>query len=157
MKDFKEKYYEQSIFWNQDYLQNPAERERIQETISAIPSDTHSILDVGCGNGAFVNALVSTFPDKFDRITGLDISEEALKYVKSEKIHGAIIDLPFENESFDAVTCLEVLEHLPQEDFRKGILELQRVSRKHIIITVPNAQNLESSSVICPECYCWLD
>lgn len=157
MKDFKEEYYEQSIFWNQDYLQNPAERERIQETISAIPSDTHSVLDVGCGNGTFVNALVNTFPDKFDRITGLDASKEALKYVKSEKIHGTIIDLPFQNESFDMVTCLEVLEHLPREDFRKGILELQRVSRKHIIVTVPNDQNLESSSVMCPECYCWFN
>jgi hypothetical protein len=77
--------------------------------------------------------------------------------VKTEKIYGTIIDLPFRNESFDLVTCLEVLEHLPHEEFKKGISELQRICRKYIIITVPNDSDLRSSLVMCPECYCWFN
>lgn len=64
---------------------------------------------------------------------------------------------PFKNESFDLVTSLEVLEHLPQEDFKRGISELQRVSKKYILITVPNEGDLERSLVMCPKCYCWFN
>jgi hypothetical protein len=52
---------------------------------------------------------------------------------------------------------LEVLEHLPCEDLLKGILELQKVSRKYILVTVPNGEGLERSLVRCPECYCWFN
>jgi len=157
MKNFKKEYYEQSIFWDQDYLQNPAEKERIKQIINAIPHNTHTVLDVGCGNSAFLNTLTSTFPDRFGRVVGFDSSKEALKYVKTEKTYGTVSDLPFKGESFDLVTSLEVLEHLTQEDFKKGVSELQRVSKKYIIITVPNDQDLERSLVICPKCHCWFN
>lgn len=157
MKDYKKEYYEQEVFWEYDYSKIPAEKERIKEIIEIIRSDVRSILDVGCGNGTFVNTLNSALPDKFDKTVGLDSSKEALKYVKTEKINGSITNLPFEDNSYDLVTCLEILEHLPQEDFKKGILELQRVSKKYIIITVPNDQDLERSLVMCPKCYCWFN
>ncbi|UCD84846.1 MAG: class I SAM-dependent methyltransferase [Deltaproteobacteria bacterium] len=153
MKDYRKEYYEQPTFWNQDYLKMPAEKERIQEIINAVPPDTGSILDVGCGNGAFVNTFVGTFSNK--KVVGLDSSEEALKYVRTDKIRGNITSLPFENDTFDLVLCLEVLEHLPEDDFREGISELQRVSKSHIVITVPNQEDLELSLVMCPKCYCW--
>ena len=152
MKDYRKEYYKQNTFWNQDYLKIPAEKERIQEIIYAVPPDTGSILDVGCGNGAFINALIGTFAGK--KVVGLDSSEEALKYVRTDKIKGNITSLPFENDSFDLVSCLEVLEHLPEDDFREGISELQRVSKSHIIVTVPNQEELEASLVMCPKCYC---
>jgi len=154
MRDYRKEYYEQAVFWNYDYLKIPVERERIQEIINVIPSDVQSVLDAGCGNGAFGNVLIDAFPNRFNRVMGLDASKEALKYVKTEKINGTITNLPFEDKSFDLVICLEVLEHLPQADFKKGILEFQRVSKKYIIITVPNSQDLESSLVICPKCHC---
>jgi len=157
MMVYKKEYYEQSDFWNRDYLKIPAEKERIKEIIDTIPSDVRSILDVGCGNGAFVNTLSNGFPNRFDKIVGLDSSKEALKHVKTEKFNGSIGNLPFRDKNFDLVTCLEVLEHLPQKDFEKGILELQRVSKKYIIITVPNEEDLEHSLVMCPKCYCWFN
>lgn len=157
MKDYKKEYYEQSVLWDKNYLEDPAENQRIQEIIEIVPPDVHSVLDVGCGNGVLVNTLTSAFPGRFDRVTGLDSSEEALKYVESEKFHGSITNLPFGKQSFDLVTCLEVLEHLPYADFEKGVLELQRVSKKYVIITVPDRENLEYSSVICPVCHCWFN
>ena len=154
MSDFLKKYYEQSVFWDDNYLENPAEKERVEQIVEIIPSDVNEIFDVGCGNGCFINTLVSSFSNRFNRVIGLDSSDMALKYVKSEKIKGSITNLPFEDESFDLVTSLEVLEHLPQEDFKQGISELHRVSKKYIIITVPNNENLETSLVMCPLCYC---
>lgn len=154
MRDYKKNYYEQSCFWNKDYLEYPAEAERINATISIIPADTRTILDVGCGNGAFINTLSTTFPDKFERIVGLDPSIEALKYVKPQKINNSIDSIPFESESFDLVSCLEVLEHLQEQEFCKGIGELQRVSKKYILISVPNNENLAQALVLCPKCFC---
>jgi len=157
MKDYKKEYYEQITFWNYDYSKKPAEKDRIQKIINLIPIDALTMLDVGCGNGSFVNFLINGSPNRFNKVVGIDSSKEAVKYVKTEKIDGAIDDLPFKDESFDLVTCLEVLEHLPQKDFKKGISELQRVSKKYIIVTVPNMDNLEHSLVMCPKCFCWFN
>jgi len=78
MKDYKKEYYEQPSFWNYDYLNVPAEKERLEEIIKVIPFDVRTILDVGCGNGAFVNALADILLGRFDRIVGADIGKEAL-------------------------------------------------------------------------------
>lgn len=150
MVGFEREYYEQTELWRKDFLGIPAERERITSTIELIPSDVRTILDVGCGDGTFLNSL----PDKY-KIVGLDSSKEALKYVKTKAVHGDIAALPFESASFDLVTCLEVIEHLPHDVFEKALSELQRVSKKYIIISVPNDEDLDYHLVICPECRCW--
>jgi len=150
MTNFERDYYEQSALWEKDFLSIPAERERIIRTIELIPPDVQTILDAGCGNGAFLNSL----PDRYQAI-GLDFSQEALQYVKSKAIRGDIAALPFEAASFDLVTCLEVLEHLPSPVFEKALSELQRVSKKYIIISVPNDEDLDFALVICPACRCW--
>ena len=113
-----------------------------------------SILDAGCGNGALLNHLVAQFPSRFERLVGLDTSDEALKHVKTEHLQGSISEMPFEDGSFDLVTSLEVLEHLLQPDFGLAIAEMQRVSRRYILLTVPNAQNLAGNLVMCPMCCC---
>jgi len=154
MECYKKAYYEQSVFWDEDYLEKPDEKERIDEVIKTIPPDVRSILDVGCGNGSFVNTVADNLRYKFQRVTGLDSAEEALKYVRTEKLKGSIAKLPFEDASFDLVTSLEVLEHLEQNDSNEGRSELQRVSRKYIIVTVPNKEDLIRHLVICPQCYC---
>lgn len=150
MASYEREYYEQAELWQKDLLSIPAERERITSTIELIPPDVRTILDVGCGNGAFLNSL----PNGYQAV-GLDSSQEALKYVKGKAIHGDIAALPFESESFDLVTCLEVLEHLPSGVFEKALSELQRVAKKYIMISVPNNEDLDYHLVICPVCRCW--
>lgn len=154
MIDIKSQYYEQSAFWQSDYYTTAAVIDRISETINSIPIDTQTILDIGCGNGVFINRLVDEFPDRFETIVGLDPCKEALKYVKTAKVNQNINGLPFESNSFDLVSCLEVLEHLPQRDFKKGLSEIQRVSRKYILVSVPNDETLEQFLVLCPKCCC---
>jgi SAM-dependent methyltransferase len=46
-----------------------------------------------------------------------------------------VLQLPFAAASFDAVLCLEVLEHL--EDPAAAVRELLRVARKAVVLSVP--------------------
>jgi hypothetical protein len=45
--------------------------------------------------------------------------------------------LPFPDDHFDVVTCMEVLEHVPDEIFEDGLRELRRVCRGQLLTTVP--------------------
>ncbi|TAL50344.1 methyltransferase type 11 [Patescibacteria group bacterium] len=40
-------------------------------------------------------------------------------------------------EQFDTVLCCEILEHLPFKDFEMVLLDLRKVSREHLIVTLP--------------------
>lgn len=114
-----------------------------------IPADVKSVLDVGCWRGDFLNSL----PDTFEK-TGVDICEEPLKNVKAKTVACSIEALPFENKSFDLVTCFEVLEHLPYPIFAKSVCEIERVSKTFIAVSVPNRQMLKQAYVKCSHCGC---
>jgi ubiquinone/menaquinone biosynthesis C-methylase UbiE len=51
-------------------------------------------------------------------------------------IQGNIIEAPLHHNSFDVVLALEVIEHIPEATL--AIAEMMRISRKHIIISVPS-------------------
>jgi len=148
-EDFEKIYYEQSELWDKDRLDVPVQQQRMVETIALIPADVQTILDAACGNGMFIHAL-----PKIYKVVGLDLSREALRHVRAQKIQGSIGRLPFDTESFDLITCLEVLEHLPRETFARALAEIERVARKYIIVSVPNQEDLEYSLSICPSCRC---
>lgn len=82
------------------------------------------ILDVGCGPGAALLYL-----SRFGDVIGVDLSDEALKFAgKRGKVMKAdISSLPFKDESFDAVSCLDVLYHQWVKDNNKALLEIKRV------------------------------
>lgn len=122
------------------------------EIIENIPKDVKTILDTGCGNGPLVNLIYK----KFERVVGLDSSEEALKHVESEKVLADISSIPFRDKGFDLVVCSETLEHLPEKDYSRAVKEIKRVVKKYIIVTVPNSENLIRSSEMCPNCKRWI-
>jgi SAM-dependent methyltransferase len=144
------KYYENDALWSQDFDQNPQERQRLDETIALIPDDIRSVLDVGCGNGAFVNRLVG----KYDRICGVDRSEAALKFVQTENRCASADTLPFSDQEFDLVTSMEMLEHLPEGIFQSALKELYRTSKRWVMITVPYKEDRHLGLVRCPKCLC---
>jgi SAM-dependent methyltransferase len=53
----------------------------------------------------------------------------------SAQLLGSVDALPFAARTFDVVTCLEVLEHL--NDPRPAALELGRVARRAVVLSVP--------------------
>ncbi len=150
MSNFEQEYYESDRFWEGEAIQDENNLTRIRETASMIPADTLTLTDIGCGNGVFANYLQKEIPKL--NVLAIDRSKAALKFVKTEKKEGDIADIPLPDESFDCVTCLEVIEHLPVEVYLKALSELTRVSKKYVIISVPYAENLEKNHTQCPQC-----
>ena len=97
------------------------------------------LLDIGCGDGT----LGYFAKNKYKEVYGIDISKEALKIAKKrgiivEKVNLNEEKLPFENEYFDAVTCLDVIEHVFEP--RDLIKEINRVLKRggSLVISTPN-------------------
>ena len=97
------------------------------------------LLDVGCGSGSFVYLA----KDKYEDLYGIDISKYRLVEARKLGIKTCRIDLdvdtiPYPNDYFDTVTCLDVLEHL--KDPRKVLNEIYRVLKENgqLIVSTPN-------------------
>jgi ubiquinone/menaquinone biosynthesis C-methylase UbiE len=150
MNDFEKKYYESEEFWKGNMIQDYDNIVRIQTTASMIPSDVTSLADIGCGNGVFVNYVKQVRRDV--KLLGIDRSEKALSFVQTDKINGDIFDLPVNNESFDCVTCLQVLEHITADKYKVGLKELARISKKYLLISVPLNEQIENNVSTCPCC-----
>ena len=148
--DLYQKYYENPVFWGRSPQEIPkGEIERINKSIAMIPKDVITILDVGCGDGEITNILAKNY-----QVTGLDISSNALKYVKTKVIQRSVENSNLKNNSFDLVTAFEALEHLPVESYYKACQEISRISRKYIIISVPFKEEVRGDFTKCPKCYC---
>jgi SAM-dependent methyltransferase len=96
------------------------------------------ILDVGVGPGALLNYLHGSA--RFDRAIGIDIrvySKYQAMYCGLDHRLMNVVKMTFEDASIDTVVCMEVLEHLAANDFRRALNELRRVSRGDLLITVP--------------------
>ena len=150
MNTYEKEYYESESFWQGEMLQDDWSKQRIIQTAALIPEDVKSLIDVGCGNGVFVNFLKGSRPDL--QLTACDRSQTALQFVQVNKTEADITHLPFADNSFDCVSCLEVIEHLPEDMYQKALAELLRVSRKYIIISVPYKEDLNNNMNRCPAC-----
>ncbi|MBN2240941.1 MAG: class I SAM-dependent methyltransferase [Dehalococcoidales bacterium] len=109
----------------------------------------NSVLDIGPGRGDFLNSIKHQF-----KISGIDINSERRRYlneiIQQDAVQVGNIEtgLILADNSFDNVTCMEVLEHLINP--LKAINELVRVSKKTIIITVPYNETIRY--VLCMHC-----
>jgi len=99
---------------------------QIDEVLKLEPK---TVLEVGSGNKTVANYL---------KKQGL-----AVKTLDGDKdlnpdFVANVIKMPLADNSFDVVLCAEVLEHLPFEDFEKALLELKRVSKKYLVLSLPH-------------------
>ncbi len=102
------------------------------------------ILEAGCGMGRWVIPLSQ---ENYD-VTGIEIEEEALNVIKENYsaknltlVHGDIFEMNLQNNSFDVVLSLGVLEHFEDQTIqKKAIREHMRVMKDDgiLLITVPH-------------------
>jgi 2-polyprenyl-3-methyl-5-hydroxy-6-metoxy-1,4-benzoquinol methylase len=102
------------------------------------PLAPNSVLDAGCGEGETLVRLDS-LPRR--STTAIDLSEQAIRHVRDrvpwvDASVANVADLPFGDDSFDLVLCLEVLEHLPRPG--TALDELVRVGRGDVVVSVPH-------------------
>jgi len=95
----------------------------------------YRILDLGCGAGSTMELL-----RKYGEVIGIDNNRRMVQYCrrKNKKVFLAdAINLPFENNYFDIVIALEILEHIKNDNL--AIKEIKRVLKKGgvLILSVP--------------------
>lgn len=94
-------------------------------------------LDVGCGRGEmliYANDIL-----KFKQVHGTETVPEL--YADNNKEFALVTELPFDDNSFDVVSCFDVLEHLLPDDTEQALSELSRVAKHSLILTANNKQS----------------
>ena len=134
-----EQFESESYRYISSYIDNVG---RIDDIIpqSLNSKNIQSILDVGCGNGEFLNARKNYFSAKIGM--GIEPSSEGIELVKrrwhSDKeltFQSAFAhNLPCENDSFDLVFTWSVLHWIGRNEYLQSIGEMIRVSSKYLCV-----------------------
>jgi SAM-dependent methyltransferase len=108
---------------------------RLRSIVAPLGAD--SVLDAGCGEGETIARLADLMPD---RVAAVDILQESVAFTRErhpfvDASVGSVYELPFEDDRFDLVLCLEVLEHLERPP--AALRELGRVARADLVLSVP--------------------
>ncbi|MDP8244279.1 MAG: class I SAM-dependent methyltransferase [Candidatus Hinthialibacter antarcticus] len=100
-----------------------------------LPEDAR-ILDVGCAKGFMMYDLSLLMPKAY--IRGIDVSKYAYDHAHEEmkpfiQVANAN-NIPFEDDSFDLVICINTIHNLPPIDCKQAFREIQRVTRKDAFV-----------------------
>jgi SAM-dependent methyltransferase len=101
------------------------------------------VLDAGCGSGRTMAELVD-----YGEVSGIELNADAAALAHDRglgEVHiGRLEELPWDEATFDLITCLDVIEHV--SDDVAALVELRRVARPgaFLLVTVPAYQALWS-------------
>ncbi len=107
-------------------------------TIIHLTGKLGEILDLGCADGFYSKAIACSR----NRVTGVDINTAFLDETSIDDnprfIAADATNLPFNNNHFDTVICVDMLEHVAQDGL--VIKEIHRIlkPRGQLVISVPN-------------------
>ncbi|MTI22749.1 class I SAM-dependent methyltransferase [Fulvivirga sp. RKSG066] len=123
-------------------------KNKVDKLFKLIPEDVNTVIDIGCGNGLITNEL-----GKHYDVLGVDINESKLKFVETNKLKSSCDSIPKPDKSFDMVFSSEMIEHLDDDLFNRTMNEFDRLSKKYILITIPNKEPLHKLVVKCKNCH----
>jgi SAM-dependent methyltransferase len=112
---------------------------QIDEIVQQRPATT---LEIGIGNG-FVSSYLR---ERGYAVTTVDHDRRL-----GPDITASVLALPLQDECFDVVACFEVLEHLPFEAVPQALSELRRVSRRSVLISIPDTSRAYPSQISVPK------
>ena len=102
-----------------------------------------SLLDVGSGRGVFLLPFLEEFPQT--PVTAVDLLDKRVCFLQDLAIGGYgqlqvyqrdICSQPFPERSFDVVTVLEVLEHIPQ--VQMAVAAAVKMAKRYVVVSVPS-------------------
>lgn len=102
----------------------------IDRMLEALDPKAEKLLDVGAGKGYWCSLAAKRGLD----VTACDLAN-TLRYPEIRHVQGSVLDLPFEDNRFDVVTCTHTLEHVL--NLRTAMRELKRVTSSQLLIVVP--------------------
>ena len=105
-----------------------------------------TLLDIGSGRGVFLLPFMEEFPQV--QVTSLDLLDKRVTFLNELSAGGYtqltaynknICDQPFPENSFDVVTLLEVLEHIPEVE--RAVKAAVKMARKYVVVSVPSKED----------------
>lgn len=102
-----------------------------------------NLLDVGSGRGVFLFPFLCAFPST--PVTSIDLLDYRVEFLSDirrggvERLMAMQMDIcsdTLPEKSFDVVTMLEVLEHIP--DVQKAVCRAVRLAKRYVVVTVPS-------------------
>ncbi len=115
-----------------------------------VKRDSKKVLDLGCGNGAVPHFLSKQGFETY----GIDISKDAIEmakdYLEKEKLKANFAvcsanNLPYEDNSFDFITCFGVLDHVDSKIALGTIKEVKRVLKSKSLFFITLCSSTSSA------------
>lgn len=118
------------------------------------------VLDAGCGSGGFL-PLIAEAVGASGRITAFDLAPDNIAIVARraaewrdappiESQVGSLLDLPYADDSFDAVWCANTTQYLTDDELATALGEFRRVVRPGGIVVVKEFDGTMPSIVPAP-------
>ncbi|CAD5328563.1 unnamed protein product [Arabidopsis thaliana] len=132
-----------------DFFKPSLSKQRLEYVVKHIKeSSASTLVDFGCGSGSLLASILDC-PTSLQTIAGVDISHKSLTRaakgacnLKSTLLHdGSILEFDSRLHDIDIGTCLEVIEHMEEDQasqFGKTVLSLFRP--KLLIVSTPNIE-----------------
>ncbi|XP_022927333.1 small RNA 2'-O-methyltransferase-like [Cucurbita moschata] len=145
----------------QAFFSPPLSKQRVEFAVKYIKeSHASTLVDFGCGSGSLLDSLLN-YHTSLQKIVGVDISQKSLSRaakilhsklstepnshlprtaIKSAVLYyGSITDFDPQLCDFDIATCLEVIEHMEEDQaYRFGNLVLSSFCPKLLVVSTPN-------------------
>ena len=129
-----------------------------QKTIKIWPSSRKKTLDFGCGPGFFLDFLASKNVEAEGAEIALTLNGAAcFSPIFKKKIYDSSL-IPIsklQSGEYGRIYLMEILEHLNDKTLVSVLEECRRLAdpiNGQIIVTTPNEERLEDSTLTCPFC-----